>query len=88
MLRVENIWVPKDKPEWIVCGPHINRLRDKYEWQFYKPTAADYDALRKAAAGYLDVYRSWTVERERTAPSTALSGTGRPHTPRKAQYER
>lgn len=88
MLRVENIWAPKDKPEWTVCGPRINRLRDKYEWQFYKPTVADYDALREAAAGYLDVYRSRTVERERTAPSTALSGTGRPRAPHKAQYER
>lgn len=87
MLCVENIWAPKDKSEWTVCGPHINRHRDHYEWQFHKPTSADYSALRKAAAEYLNVYRSQVMDREQTLPPV-LPRSSASHPPRKTGYER
>lgn len=51
---------------WDDCG--------KAEWYAFRPTAADYQALRRAAGDYLDVFRERVQERERPAPVRKSSG--------------
>lgn len=89
MLCVEDVWIPKDKSAWSVCGPYMNYSYQShnYEWQFHKPTSADYDALRKAATGYLNVYRRQVMDREQTLPPV-LPRSSAAHPPRKTGYER
>ena len=45
---------------WDDCG--------KAEWYAFRPTASDYQALRRAAGDYLDVFREQVQEREHPAP--------------------
>lgn len=51
---------------WDDCG--------KAEWYAFRPTAADYQALQRAAGNYLDVFRERVQERERPAPVRKSSG--------------
>ena len=62
---------------WDDCG--------KAEWYAFRPTAADYQALQRAAGNYLDVFRERVQERERPAPVRKPSG--RP-APKKRREER
>ena len=55
---------------WDDCG--------KAEWYAFHPTAADYQALRRAAGDYLDVFREWVQERERPTPVRKPSGRSAP----------
>ena len=62
---------------WDDCG--------KAEWYAFRPTAADYQALRQAAGDYLDVFQERVQERERPAPVRKSSGRS---STRKAREER
>lgn len=62
---------------WDDCG--------KAEWYAFRPTAADYQALRRAAGDYLDVFRERVQERER--PTPVRKPSGRP-APKKRREER
>lgn len=65
--------------------PHIWDDRGKAEWYAYKPTPADFEALRQAAGDYLDVFRERTPERAMDIPAKKSPGR---KTPRKSRDER
>lgn len=67
-LYTGDIWDIGIKTPRISNAAYINRNNNTYAWRNYQPTTADYDALRKAVNGYLDVYRDRVPERARTAP--------------------
>lgn len=50
-------------------APYIWTYRGKSEWYAYQPTDADYQALRRAAGDYLDVFRERMPERTQDAPA-------------------
>jgi hypothetical protein len=49
-------------------SPHIWTGYGKAEWYAFRPTEADYRAIRQAAAQYLDVFRERTEERVQDGP--------------------
>lgn len=49
-------------------SPHIWDNCGKAEWYAYRPTPADFEALRQAADDYLDVFRERTPERVMESP--------------------
>ena len=49
-------------------SPHIWDDRGKADWYVYRPTPADFEALRQAADDYLDVFRERTPERVMESP--------------------
>lgn len=49
-------------------SPYIWDDYGKAEWYAFRPTASDYQALRRAAGNYLDVFREQVQEREHPAP--------------------
>lgn len=67
-LCTGDIWKMKDRVTLNTPAPHISCEDNGYVWRCYQPAAADYDALRKTADGYLAVYRSRVSERARIAP--------------------
>lgn len=54
-------------------APHFCTYGDG-EWYVYQPTAADYQALRRAVDDYLDVFRERTQEWEHPAPARKSPG--------------
>ena len=50
-------------------SPHIWSDHGTLEWYAFQPTAADYDALRRSAGNYLDVFRERMPERASNAPA-------------------
>ena len=49
-------------------SPHIWEDSGKAEWYAFRPSAADYTAMRQAVDEYLDVFREQTIEREHGSP--------------------
>lgn len=49
-------------------SPCIWDSHGKSEWYAFRPTAADYNALRQAAGDYLEVFRERVPGKERPAP--------------------
>lgn len=49
-------------------SPYIWDDRGKADWYVYRPTPADFEALRQAADDYLDVFRERTPERVMESP--------------------
>lgn len=50
-------------------SPHIWDDGGKAEWYVYRPTPADFEALREAADDYLNVFRERTPERTLEPPA-------------------
>lgn len=50
-------------------SPHIWDDSGKAEWYVYRPTIADYEAIRQAADDYLDVFRERVPGKTRTEPA-------------------
>lgn len=49
-------------------APHIWEDSGKAEWYAFRPSAADYSAMRHAVSGYLDVFRDRVTERRQDGP--------------------
>ena len=49
-------------------SPHIREDGGKAEWYAFRPTAADYSAMRQAVGEYLDVFRDRVTERRQDGP--------------------
>ena len=49
-------------------SPYIWDDHGKAEWYAFRPSGADYDAMRQAVGEYLDVFRERAIEREHTGP--------------------
>ena len=49
-------------------APHIWEDGGKAEWYAFRPSAADYSAMRHAVSGYLDVFRDRAAERRQDSP--------------------
>lgn len=49
-------------------SPHIWEDGGKAEWYAFRPTAADYSAMRQAVSEYLDVFRDRVTERRQDGP--------------------
>lgn len=77
-LRIEDVIGVKqvpDNPDFPKgVSPHIWDDYGKAAWYVFRPTAADYQALRQAVGVYLDVFRERVQERERPAPVRKSSG--------------
>ena len=67
-----------------VC-PYIWDDTGKAGWNAYQPTPADFNALRRAANEYLDVFREQVPERTMETPAKKPPGR---KTPRKSRDER
>lgn len=78
VLKFDDVWGKKavsDNPNFRNgVNPHIWDDKGDAQWYAYRPTAADYQALRQAAGDYLGVFRELTQERERPAPARKSSG--------------
>lgn len=49
-------------------APHIWENSGKAEWYAFRPSAADYAAMRGAVSEYLDAFRDHTIEQDRNRP--------------------
>ena len=49
-------------------SPHIWEDGGKAEWYAFRPTAADYSAMRQAVSEYLDVFRDRVTGRRQDGP--------------------
>ena len=49
-------------------APHIWEDSGKAEWYAFRPSAADYSAMRQAVSEYLDVFRDRATERRQDSP--------------------
>ena len=49
-------------------APHIWEDGGKAEWYAFRPSAADYSAMRQAVSEYLDVFRDRAAERRQDGP--------------------
>ena len=49
-------------------APHIWEDSGKVEWYAFRPSAADYSAMRQAVSEYLDVFRDRATERRQDSP--------------------
>ena len=72
LLRFRDVWgkkpVPRNPNFRDGITPHIWRDGEKFEWYAYRPVAADYKTLQKAAAQYLDVYQDRQQEHMQGGP--------------------
>ena len=72
LLRFEDIIGIKAIPDKPIfrngVSPHIWDDRGKADWYVYRPTPADFEALRQAADDYLDVFRERVPERVMESP--------------------
>ena len=58
-------------------APHIWEDSGKAEWYAFRPSAADYSAMRQAVSEYLGVFRDRVTERRQDGkPGTGSGGTG------------
>ena len=73
LLGMKNVPGNPNFPNGVV--PHIWDDSGKAEWYAYRPTIADYEAIRQAADDYLNVFREQIQERER--PALARKSPGR-----------
>ena len=55
-------------------SPHIWEDGGKAEWYAFRPTAADYSAMRQAVSEYLDVFRDRVTERRPAAGRVLPAG--------------
>lgn len=55
-------------------APYIWDDSGKAQWYGYRPTIADYEAIRQAVGNYLDVFREQVQEREPPAPARKSPG--------------
>ena len=60
--------VPSNPNSRSGVSPHIWDDYGKADWYIYHPTAADYEAIRQAAAQYLGVFRDRQQERVQDGP--------------------
>ncbi len=65
-IRLLDVWgkkpVPGNPNFRKGVSPHIWDDHGKMEWYAYRPTAADYETIRQAAAQYLSVFRERTPD--------------------------
>lgn len=66
-------------------SPHIWDDRGKTDWYVYRPTPADFEALRQAADDYLSVFQERTPERAIEPPARKSPAR---KTPKKSRDER
>lgn len=81
VVKLKDLWgirtVPGNPNFPNGVSPHFWDDRGKVEWYAFRPTDADYQALRRAAGNYLDVFRA-EIHRERPpAPKSKMSRSGR-----------
>lgn len=73
VLRFEDIIGIKAIPDSPIfrngLSPYIWDDRGKTDWYVYRPTPADFEALRQAADDYLDVFRERVSERVMAPPA-------------------
>ena len=56
------------------AAPRIWDDSGNAQWYGYRPTIADYEAIRQAVGDYLDVFREQVQERESPAPTRKSPG--------------
>ena len=72
LLRLQDIWGEKTvsvSPHFQKkASPRILAYNGEIKWDLYQPDAGDYQALREAAARYLDIFRDRQQERTQDGP--------------------
>lgn len=72
VLKFDDVWgkkaVPGNPNFRSGVNPHIWDDKGEVEWYAFRPTAADYDALRRTVGDYLEMFRERAPEQKQPAP--------------------